>query len=105
MRTCLATFYPPPEDRLRFIKQLGIDDVIIWATTYQNSEDLSYKNLIALRNKIEDAGLSLFGLETLPSRFYDKVMLGKQGRDEQIKVYLEIIDNLGRAGIKTLGYN
>jgi mannonate dehydratase len=105
MRTCLATFYPASDDRLRFIKQLGVDDVIIWATTYQSKSELSYKNLIALRNKIEDAGLSLFALETLPAKFYDKVMLGKEGRDEQIEVYQEIIDNLGRAGIRTLGYN
>lgn len=40
MRTCLATFYPPADDRLRFIKQLGIDDVIIWATTYQTREEV-----------------------------------------------------------------
>lgn len=105
MRTCLATFYPPADDRLRFIKQLGIEDVIVWATTYQSKEELSYKNLIALRNKIEDTGLKFFALETLPAKFYDKVMLGKEGCDEQIKVYQEIIDNLGRAGINTLGYN
>lgn len=53
MRTCLATFYPPANDRLRFSKQLGIDDVIVWATTYQTKEERSYKNLIALRKRLK----------------------------------------------------
>jgi len=105
LRTCLATFYPVTDERLRFIKQLGIDEIIVWATTYQNINELSYENILTLRKRVEDFGLNIFAFETLPSKFYDKVMLGKKGRDEQIKTYCEIIGNLGHAGINHLGYN
>lgn len=49
--------------------------------------------------------MKLLALETLPAKFYNEVMLGKEGREEQVKVYQEMIDNMDRAGINTLGYN
>jgi len=105
IRTCLATFYPVTDERLRFIKQLGIDETIVWATTYQDIKELSVANILSLRQRVEDAGLKIFAFETLPSKFYNKVMLGQEGRDRQIADYQQIIYNLGEAGIRRLGYN
>jgi mannonate dehydratase len=105
IRTCLATFYPVTDERLRFIKQLGIDETIVWATTYQDIKELSVANILSLRQRVEDAGLKIFAFETLPSKFYNKVMLGQEGRDRQIADYQQIISNLGQAGIRSLGYN
>ena len=73
IRTCLATFYPVTDERLRFIKQLGINETIVWATTYQDIKELSVANILSLRQRVEDAGLEIFAFETLPSKFYNKV--------------------------------
>jgi mannonate dehydratase len=105
MRTALATFWPPTEDRLRFMAQLGIEDGILWATTFPTPEALNYKELIRLRQLYEEHGIRLFALESVSAHFYDKIVLGQPGRDEQIEAYKRIIQACGRAGIPCLGYN
>ena len=105
MRTALATFWPPSEDRLRYMAQLGINDAILWSTTFPTAEALNYKELTRIRNLYEEHGIRLFGLESVSAHFYDKIVLGKPGRDEQIEAYKRIIQAVGRAGIPVLGYN
>ena len=39
MRTALAMFYPPEKERLRFARQIGVEDVIIWGNTFCRKED------------------------------------------------------------------
>ena len=41
----------------------------------------------------------------MPIHFYDKAMLGLDGRDEQIAKYQGLIREVGRAGIPILGYH
>lgn len=110
MRVALATFVRPSPERLRFIKQLGVDDVILWGTTFGQASDTSedelrLEELSELRDQIEGAGLRLFAIETLPAHFYDKIMLGEEGRDKQIEHFQNSIRATGRAGIPILGYN
>lgn len=105
MRTAMATFWPPTEDRLRFMRQLGIDDTILWATTFPTPDAASFKELLSVRTRCEAHGLRLFAVESVSAHFYDKIVLGKEGRDEQIEAYKRIIQAVGRAGIPVLGYN
>lgn len=110
MRVALATFVPPSAERLRFIKQLGVDDVILWGTTFgkassTSEHEISLDELNALRRRIEDAGLRLFAVETLPAHFYDEIILGSEQRDKQIEHFKRSIQAVGRAGIPVFGYN
>ena len=45
------------------------------------------------------------GIENVPIHFYDKAMLGLEGRDEQIANYQATIRNMGEAGIPILGFH
>ena len=61
MRIALATFAMPTPERLRFIRQLGVDDVIVWGTTFGPASgtpdhELCAETLLALRAQIEAAG-------------------------------------------------
>jgi mannonate dehydratase len=110
MRVALATFVPPADERLRFIRQLGVSDLILWGTTFRSPRQpgggaVGFKELVALRNQAEAHGLRVFAVETLPIQFYDKLIFGEVGRDEQVAQYCETIRNVGRAGIPVLGYN
>lgn len=105
MRTALASFFPYTQDRLSFIANLGVKDTILWATTFRDASELSFTNIVSIKSMVEDAGLNLFGFETLATSFIDKIVLGAPGRDEQIDVYLRFIEALGRAGIRHLSYN
>ena len=62
----------------------------------------AYKDLLKLRNQVENAGIRLLALENLPFSFYDKIMMGQPGREEQLKHVQETIYNMGSAGIPVL---
>lgn len=115
MRFGLGTFMDPHPARLRFIKQLGVDDILLnlWGSVeagYPNlpltgTEEWAFENLVQLRNRIEDADLRLNAIENLPPSFYDHVILGGERQEEQLEHVKNTVRNLGRAGIPRLGYN
>lgn len=112
MRVGLGQFMEPTERRLRFVKQLGVDDVLLNMYQYdaeyehmpdgesmplEGEEKWSYENLRSLRERIETAGLRLNAIENVPISFYDDAMLGSEGREEQIENMKGTIWNRGRA--------
>lgn len=115
MRVGLGQFMAPTEERLRFIKQLGVNDILLnmydtplladSKKPLTGEDKWSYEELLHLRTRVNDAGLRLNAIENIPIDFYDEVMLGKEGRDEQLRNVKETIRNLGRAGIPILGYH
>lgn len=108
-------FNNPTVERLRFASQLGVKNIIVhpYAQSYLPKESIplsmdaewSFEELVHLRAKIEDAGHTLGAIENLPRDFYDEIMLGRDGRDEQLEHVKTTIRNMGRAGISILGYN
>jgi mannonate dehydratase len=64
-----------------------------------------FADLLRLRTLVESYGLQLECIENTPGYFYDKIMLGQAGREEQLENYKQTIRNLGAAGIKILGYS
>jgi mannonate dehydratase len=116
MRAGLATFFKPSPERLRYIKQLGVDDVILWGRTFRpslKSSDgpgvkdlvLSVEELLEVQDYLGGYGLRLHAIENLPFHFYDKIIFGKPGREKQMEYYQRSIENIGKAGIPYLGYN
>ncbi|MFC7068686.1 mannonate dehydratase [Halobaculum lipolyticum] len=121
MRVGLGQFMEPTEERLRFAKQLGVDDVLLNMYQYDrpeyehmpDGEEMplegdgvwSAENLVALRERVEAAGLRLNAIENFPTSFYDDVMLGREGRDEQLANLKETIRNVGAAAIPVFGYH
>ena len=110
MRVATATFVTPTDERLRFIRQMGVTDIILWGTTFRSPRNpgggaVSFKELLSLRNQAEAHGLRVFAVETLPIQSYDKLIFGEEGREQQLQHYIETIRNTGRAGIPVLGYN
>jgi len=94
MRIALGQFDTLDEERLLFIKQLGVDDIILHIPALPGETHWEYSDLLALRAKVEKAGLRLGAIENVPTKFYDKVMLGLSGRDEQIENMAITIRNI-----------
>jgi mannonate dehydratase len=110
MRVALATFVTPTDERLRFIRQLGVTDLILWGTTFRSprqpgGSEISFKELVSLRNQAEVHGLRVFAVETPPIQTYDKMIFGEEGREKQCEQFCGTVRNIGRAGIGVLGYN
>lgn len=120
MRVGLGQFMIPTPERLRYIRQLGVKDGQVNLYGYDPSDqeiadtehmplsgerEWCSENLIELRERFEDAGLRLNAIENVPIRFYDDVMLGRDGAEAQLEHMKTTIRNIGRAGIPMFGYH
>ena len=105
MRLGLGQFSELSEERLKFIKQLGVEDVLLNTAQLPGTERWEYEDILRLRTEVEDAGLRLAALENVPVTFYDKAMLGLPGGEEQIENMATTIRNIGKAGVEIFGYH
>ena len=109
MRVGVGQLNELTDDIVQFSKQLGIQDIQF--NMFHGSPHLpgethwEYMDLLRLRTRCEDAGLRLNAIENVPIKFYNKIMLGLPGRDEQIEHMATTIRNIGRAGIPIFGYH
>jgi mannonate dehydratase len=92
-------------ERLLFARQLGVDNIIIHTPELRGDGFWEYQDLLLLRTGVEAVGLTLYAIENMPRHFYDKVRYGLPGRDEQLEKVRKTIRNMGRAGIRCLGYD
>jgi len=109
--------------RLRYIRQVGATDVFLDHTSLDEEPDEFLDNtadedrlildgdtipsaaeLIDARERVEDAGLRLAGVHSLPYSLYGPIMLGTEDADERIELVSDLLRNLGEADIPILGY-
>ena len=111
-------------DRLAFCKQIGVDDIFLDHREPRGDvftdagEDFDESATVTIdrgvvptvdeledaRERAADAGLRLAGIQSLSYNVYGDVMLGTEGRDEQLETIQELLRNLGEAGLPILGY-
>lgn len=119
MRVGLGQFMALDEKRLRYIRQLGIKDILLNFYQYdleyphlpnddaplESDDEWSVDGLRKIRETVEKAGLRLNTIENVPVAFYDKIMLGKKGRVEQMDHLKNTVENMGEADIPVFGYH
>lgn len=106
MRLCLGQLKEMNPKIATFVKQLGIKSVQFntpWLPNYNNTWKL--EDLVALKKSCDAEGFICEAIENVPIEFYDKVLLGLDGRDEQIENYQQLIRNMAKAEIPVLGYH
>ena len=100
---------PLAETDLRLARQMGMSDVVTtvpgvtMAPEREQGPALRYEDLLALRQRVEAAGLKLSVIEGY--QLSDRITLGMPGRDEDLGRVCESITNMGRAGIPIYCYN
>jgi mannonate dehydratase len=105
MRIAVGQFNELTDEKLRFAAQIGVGGIQMNAPKLPGETRWEYGDIKALVDKAEAAGLKFEAIENVPVHFYDKVMLGLPGRDEQIENYCATIRAVGGAGIPILGYH
>lgn len=108
--------------RLEYVKQLGATDVFLdHADTDEEPDDFNDRNgsatlavgrdsiptttqLRTARERVEDEGLTLAGIQSLPFSLYGDIMFGRDGADEAVDQIATLVRNLGAAEIPILGY-
>jgi D-mannonate dehydratase len=107
------------DENLTYLKQLGVDDLMVGITPLGTDEPkgksplsglrmdayFAYENLVALKKWVESHGFRFYGIGLLVWPRWDKILLGKPGRDEQIEGWNKSLRNIGKAGIPLLQYN
>jgi mannonate dehydratase len=105
MRVAIGQFSELSHERLTFAAQLGASGVLLNTPLLPGERRWEVADLVWLRRRCEQYGLRLEALENVPVGFYDRAMLGLDGRDAQIADYQATIRNMGAAGIAVLGYH
>jgi mannonate dehydratase len=105
MRVAVGQVRELNEEKLKYAAQLGASGINVNTPLIPGDVSWSYETLKTLVDQCESYGLRMESIENVPAHFYDKVMLGKEGRDEQIANYQETIRNCGRAGVPILGHH
>lgn len=105
MRIAVGQVSQLSDEILAFTRQLGVSGIQVNTPALPGAHRWEYEDLLALRTRAEEYGLRLEAIENVHLDFYDKVMLGLPGRDEQIAHYCATIRTIGRAGIPILGYH
>lgn len=116
IRIGLGSFSTLDPERLRFIKQIGVDDILLnfyrtplidtdKPSSLPGDSEWRFQDLLRLRHQVEDAGLRLNAIENFPKCFFTKLMLGKDGRERELECAQRSIVNMARAGIPVFGYD
>ncbi len=119
MRICAYSRPDAKGEYLRFLKQYGIEDVVLTVNDHPDAErrfarenadkpgaQWEFLDLMQARKRCEDAGLRAVAIENpVPTWCYERIVLGLPGRDQQIENLQTTIRNMGRAGIPILGYH
>lgn len=105
MRMCISQFQVFDDEMAKYAKQLGIQHVQMNTPDLPGEKIWEYAALKDLRDRIESYGLKLTMIENVPLIYYDKVIFGAEGRDEQIENYIQTIRNLGSLGVEILGHH
>ena len=107
MKLALGSVKEVTHETLVFGRQMGATHVVIH--TPQISDDrlgyYDYPDLLRLKGQVEESGLEIAAIENAPYNWYDKVLFGLPGRDQQIENWCTTLKNMGRAGIPILGYH
>ena len=86
------------------IKQVpGVTGVITTLYDIPAGELWALERIQALKKEVEDAGLTIAGIESV--NIHDDIKIGKPSRDKYIENYIKTLENLAACDIKLVCYN
>ncbi|MDR0835817.1 MAG: mannonate dehydratase [Tannerella sp.] len=88
---------------LEMLQQIGVEGIVTALHEIPNGEVWELDKILDLKKYIEDAGLQWSVVESLPVS--EAIKYGGEERDALIDNYIKSLENLGKAGIKTVVYN
>ena len=82
-------------EELLFARQLGAECVYTWVS----DSHMDVTSLTELRQRVDDAGLTLHNVGNMGVGKCDKIQLALPGRDERIGAFKQFLRNLSAVGI------
>lgn len=96
-------FGPNDKITLPMLRQIGVEGIVTALHHIPNGEVWSLEEVNRMKDYIESHGLRWSVVESLPVS--ESIKYGGPDRDELIARYIESLENLGKAGVKTICYN
>jgi mannonate dehydratase len=90
----------PTEDDLKWVKQMGVDWVVLWTDASKSS----YEYYASRRQLFENYGLKVYGFGNRDVHNQDAIVLNLPGRDAKVEQYKQHLRDLGKAGIPYTTY-
>jgi len=100
MKIAYQASVEPTENDIKFIQQMGVDQVVLWTDSKKASAEY-YASRKALYGA---AGINVFGFGNFDVHNQDAIVLNLPGRDEKIEQYKTHLRNLNKAGITYTTY-
>ena len=88
---------------LQMLRQIGVEGIVTALHAIPNGEIWTEEAILDLKNYIEAAGLRWSVVESLPVS--EEIKFAGPNRDKLIENYIVSLENLGKAGVKTICYN
>lgn len=89
---------------LKQIRQIpGVKGVITTLYDSKVGEAWKEEDVQRLKKEVEDAGLKIYGIESV--NIHDDIKIGLPSRDKYIENYIKTLEVLGKAGINLVCYN
>lgn len=107
MKLILGAIKEFDDDALMLARQLGAEGFHFNTPPIATADEdyWTVRALKWLKEYTEKFELKLEMIENVPIRFFDKIILGLPGRDEQIDNYIKTLRNMGEVGIPILGHH
>jgi len=107
MKIILGAIKEFNDDALIMARQLGAEGFHFNTPPIAANDENCWteRSLRWLKEYTEKFELKLEMIENVPVRFFDKILLGLPGRDEQIENYIKTLHNMGKVGIPILGHH
>ncbi len=83
----------PTADDIAFVKQMGVDYVVLWT----DGAHASYDYYASRRKLFAENGLTVYGFGSWAVHNQPVITLGLPGRDEKIEEYKQHLRNLGKS--------
>lgn len=104
MKMTFRWYGPKDPVTLENIRQIpGMTGVVTALYTIPVGEVWDMGSILALKKQINDAGLEMEVIESVP--VHEEIKLGSPRRDALIDNYIQTVRNLGAAGVKVICYN
>ncbi len=88
---------------LPMLRQIGVEGIVTALHDVPNGEVWTLEAILDLKNYIEAAGLRWSVVESLPVS--EAIKYGGPEREKLIENYIVSLENLGKAGVRTVCYN
>jgi mannonate dehydratase len=89
---------------LAMARQFGCQSVVAWMPLPAGDGVWHAEDLARIKADANRHDLELAAIENLPPAQWDRVLLGEEGREQQIRNLQQTVRNMGAAGIPCLGY-